>query len=94
MIVLLNLACVFVGFMGIGLSYKLHKAWPMCVALVLIISYSFIQPSYMPKGEVKRSEIPLFEQKGRIEDRNTKPKSGEQYDVERETAVKEGLPFK
>lgn len=44
---------------------------------------------------MKRSDIPTFEQsEAEVEDRNSKPKSGEDYDKEMEEKVKEGLPFK
>ena len=94
MVLLLNLVVAAIGITGILLTLKFRKPWIAVLTLALIIGYSFIQPSYMPKGEIKRSEIPLFEQKGAIEDRNSKPKAGGQYDSEREETVKEGLQFK
>lgn len=94
MVLLLNLVVAAIGIIGILLTLKFRKTWIAAATLALLMLYSFAQPSYLPKGEVKRSEIPLFEQKGEIEDRNSKPKSGEAYDSEREVAVKEGLQFK
>lgn len=93
MVLLLNLAVGFIILVGSVLTMKFRSPWIAAVTVATSIIYTMAQPSYMPKGEVKRSDIPLFEQKGEIEDRNSKPKSGEVYDSEREAAVKEGLKF-
>lgn len=78
-----------------ALAVKLKKTWPLVTLLVLMIVYMFVQPSYLPKGEVKRSVVPAFESSEKqISDKSLKPKSGQQYDEERNQAVKQGLPFK
>lgn len=94
MVVFLNLLVALICFAGVFAAYKLHKAWPLLVTGVVIVLYMNFQPSYMPKGEVKRSEIPVFEKSdAKVEDRILSAKDGEQYDKEREEKIKEGLPF-
>lgn len=94
MIVLLNLVSILIVVSGIWLAVKLKKVWPVGVVAVLSVLYMFVQPSYMPKGKVIRSDIPAFEQTDSdIEDRNLKAQSGEAYDKKRNDAIKEGLPF-
>jgi hypothetical protein len=54
-----------------------------------------VQPSYMPKGEVVRHELPAFEMStAEIQDKQLKPRSAQEYDLKREQMIKEGLPFK
>lgn len=95
MIVLLNLLTIGIAILGVALAYKLHRVWPLAVSLVVLTLYMQFQPSYMPKGQVTRSDVPVFEQtESVIEDRNSKPKSGGDYDKEMEEKVKKGLPFR
>lgn len=94
MIVLLNLVPVFVLGAGLFAAWKLKKAWPAVVGVVAVMLYVQFQPSYMPKGEVKRTEIPAFEQSdAEIENRNLSPKAGNEYDQERNDSIEKGLPF-
>ena len=63
----------------------------MVAALVL---YFQVQPSYLPKGEIKRSTVPQFEQKQLdVQDITVKPLSGEERDARRMEQYKEPLPF-
>ena len=95
MVIILNSLLTLIVIMSIAGAYRLRKAWPLVVGIAAIIVYMQLQPSYLPKGEVKRSDIPAFDQsEAEIEDRNSKPKSGEEYDKKMENAVKSGLPFK
>src|SRR5690606_36820198 len=77
------------------LTFKRRKAWPLATATTLLVIYMFVQPSYLPKCEVKRSVIPQFDKsESEIVDRILKTKSGDEYDQKRNTLIKEGLPFK
>lgn len=95
MIVLLNLISGLIVVGGGYLSCKLKKIWPICVALLFMLLYNIVQPSYLPKGEIKRSQIPEFEKTEEvIQDRNLSPKSSEQYDEDMKNMIQEGLSFK
>lgn len=95
MVILLNLVIPILLLVGILVSYKLKKGWPVLLSAVLCITYTMVQPSYVPKGKIIRSDIPAFEYKEtKVEDRLIKPETGEVYDAKRNTSVKEGLPFK
>lgn len=90
MVILFNLLplLLFVGF--VFLAYKLKKWWLVLVGVVAVVLYFQIQPSYIPKGEVKRTEIPEFEQSSKkIVDRMSKPKSGEEYDKQRQQQMED-----
>lgn len=94
MIVLLNLLVVLVVGFLVFLSAHTKKFWPIVLIPVFIFIYMNVQPSYLPKGEVKRSDVPVFEQsEAEIEDRNRKPQDGALYDEKRNESIKEGLPF-
>lgn len=65
------------------------------IGALVMLTFMFFRPSYMPKGEVKRSEIPEFIQSDKeIENRILSPKPGDEYDKKREEDVKKGLQFK
>lgn len=88
MVILFNLLplLLFVGF--VFLAYKLKKWWLVLVGVVVVAFYFQIQPSYIPKGEVKRTELPEFEQSSKeIVNRMSKPKSGEEYDKQRKEEI-------
>lgn len=88
MVILFNLLplLLFVGF--VFLAYKLKKWWLVLVGVVAVVFYFQIQPSYIPKGEVKRTELPEFEQSSKeIVNRMSKPKSGEEYDKQRKQEI-------
>jgi hypothetical protein len=60
----------------------------------IIILYQQFQPSYMPKGEIKRTTTPQFQSKGlEVQDNSLKPMPGEERDLRRKEAYKEKLPF-
>ena len=93
MIVLLNLIVPCIILLAVFATWKTKKIWPSVVAVLVAVTYGFIQPSYMPKGEVKRSEIPAFEYSdAKIEDRNLKPDEGSDERVK--AKIKSGLEFK
>lgn len=88
MVILFNLLplLLFVGF--VFLAYKLKKWWLVLVGVVAVAFYFQIQPSYIPKGEVRRTELPEFEQSSKeIVNRMSKPKSGEEYDKQRKQEI-------
>lgn len=88
MVILFNLLplLLFVGF--VFLAYKLKKWWLVLVGVVVAAFYFQIQPSYIPKGEVRRTELPEFEQSSKeIVNRMSKPKSGEEYDKQRKEEI-------
>ena len=95
MAVLITLVVMGLVAGAFALSFKLKKLWPLAVAAIFLAIYTIVQPSYLPKGEVKRSVIPEFERsESMIQDRNLKAKTGEEYDEKRQQMIKEGLPFK
>lgn len=88
MVILFNLLplLLFVGF--VFLAYKLKKWWLVLVGVVVVAFYFQIQPSYIPKGKVKRTDLPEFEQSSKeIVNRMSKPKSGEEYDKQRKEEI-------
>ncbi|WP_027016374.1 hypothetical protein [Comamonas composti] len=95
MTLLLNLAPLLIAAAGLGLSWKLRKPWLAAATLAALFLYFQAQPSYLPKGEITRSQPPVFtESEARIEDRNSKPMSGQERDQRMRDAVQQGLDFK
>ncbi|UUC95340.1 MULTISPECIES: hypothetical protein [Comamonas] len=95
MTLLINLIPLLIAAIGFGLSWKLRKLWVAAATVATLFLYFQAQPSYMPKGQVTRSEPPAFtESEARIEDRNSKPMSGDERDQRMRDAVKQGLDFK
>jgi len=106
MVLLLNPVLGGVWLLAAYLSYRVWRnkekretAWEdqiRIVATVLVFQfvYAMAQPSYMPKGKIVRSDIPVFEQTDAvIEDRNKSPTTGDVYDAMLESKIAEGLPF-
>lgn len=90
MIVALNYLVPAVVFILMFVAYKLRKVWPLIVAVLFVVVYGAIQPSYMPKGTVKTYTPPPFERVDTpMVDRVLKPKSAEQYDEERQRLMNE-----
>ena len=90
MVILFNLLPLLVFVSFVFLAYKLKKWWLVLVGVVAVALYFQIQPSYIPKGEVKRTELPEFEQSSKeIVDRMSKPKSGEEYDKQRQQQMED-----
>lgn len=95
MILALNLlvSALFIG--GILIWWKTRKNWVIFATCAIIIVYTQAQPSYMPKGEIKRSPVPaLKSSESEIQDRNSRPMSVVERDKKMDDAVKRGLPFK
>lgn len=94
MVVLLNLLWVVILVVAALSYWKWRKTWIVVVTAIALLVYPMVQPSYMPKGQVKRSSIPAFEQShSEVQDRLLKPPSGEEMDAKREQMIKDGLPF-
>lgn len=63
--------------------------------VLLILLYKKVQPSYIPKGDITRSDIPelVVPPDAVIEDRNRKPVPSEVRNKEQTEAYKNGLIF-
>lgn len=67
---------------------------PFLVLALFWAVYMKLQPSYLPKGEIKRNSVPTFEQKDyEVKDLQPKPMKGEDRDERRKELYKEKLPF-
>lgn len=76
------------------MATTMKRFWPAVLGTIFLTLYFMFQPSYLPKGEIKRSDVPQFEQtEAKIGNKLLSPKSGEDYDGVRESKIKEGLPF-
>lgn len=90
MITALNYLLPVVVIALLYLAFRLKKFWPLVVAVVFVVVYGAVQPSYIPKGTVKTYTPPPFETVDKpIVDRSLKPKSAEQYDAERNAAIEQ-----
>lgn len=88
MVLLLNILFPVVIIALMVISYKFKKVWPVIGVVAFILIYSIAQPSYMPKGTVKPLPNPEFRvNDSPMVDRLMKPKSPEQYDLERQQAL-------
>jgi len=94
MVLLLNLIAPIIVIVFGYIWWKTRKAWPLVVMVASLLLYVQAQPSYIPKGEVKRTAIAPFEQKDvEIQNRLLTPPSGAEMDRKRGEMIKEGLPF-
>jgi hypothetical protein len=90
MILLLNLLVPLLVIAHVYLAYKLNKLWPIGLGFVIVMVYTVAQPSYMPKGTVKPLPNAEFRTVDKpIVDLGLKPKSGDEYDAERNNALDE-----
>lgn len=94
MILLINLIPMAIFAIGMYFAFKRRNGWIAVGTLVALALYAKAQPSYMPKGEIKRSDIPAFEvSTSKIEDRNRKPVAPEVRDATMKQKISEGLDF-
>lgn len=95
MVLLLNLLFPLTMVL-LGASYfKWKKNWIISVMAIALILYSMVQPSYMPKGKVERTELLPFEHKElEVQDRLLSSTSGQEMDERRNQMIQDGLPFK
>ncbi len=90
MIFLLNIIPWVILVGSFLISFYTRKFWIILAGLVVFFLYTSLQPSYLPKGEVGRTELPEFEKLDKeIKDLLSKPQSGEEYDRKRLEAYKE-----
>lgn len=94
MIFLLNIVPNLIVFFGGIVFIWFANGWKRKVSTVLMVIglcliYNGIQPDYITKGTVRSGESQIDFQKidGPMTDRLMKPKSAEQYDLERKEAL-------
>ncbi len=62
--------------------------------LIVLVLYMKAQPSYLPKGDIQRTNVPEFSESiAIIEDRNRKPATQEETRKMREDQYKKGLQY-
>lgn len=94
MVILLNLIVPVVLLISGLIAWKLKKPWIVLIGIGVVLVYGQLQPSYTPKGEVRRSQVPVFESSdAEIQDRQRRAQDGSAYDKKRQDSIKEGLPF-
>ena len=98
MVLLINLIpwLVIGSCLLIGMFVKSTKvrARTLAILVIFLIVYPKVQPSYMPKGNITRSEVPAFEPtQAVIEDRNRKPVPSEERQAKQDQQYKDGLPW-
>jgi hypothetical protein len=93
MVLLLNLLQIILIAVGIYSAWRYKNIYYVIGTLVILFILQAAQPSYLPKGEIERSDIAEFEDAGRINDLQPKPVSGSDRDKNHEEAVKRGLIF-
>ena len=90
MIVALNFVVPVVVIALLYVAFRLKKFWPVVVAVLFVVVYTAVQPSYMPKGTVKAlSSQPFQSVETPVVDLGLKPKSSEHYDAERNAAIEQ-----
>lgn len=94
MVLLLNLL-IPAFLLVIGLIWWKSKNWKVLLAIpFFFLLYWKVQPSYLPKGDIQRTEVPTFElNKAEIRDNNRKPVPSEVRNAEQERKYQEGLVF-
>lgn len=94
MVLLLNLIPILIFLLGALSFWKWKNPWIVITTGAIIILYMMAQPSYMPKGEVKRTQVPAFETKDiEMQDRLLRPPTSEELYERKDRLIKEGLPF-
>lgn len=90
MIALLNIIVPVVVILLLWFAFKIKSFYPVIIALAFVVLYQLFQPSYMPKGVVKSLPNVEFHTVDKpIVDLQLKTKSSEQYDIERNAAMKQ-----
>lgn len=95
MVLILNYLPLLIIAASIAAFWKWRKWWIVLVGAAALFVYGAAQPSYIPKGEVKRQTIEKFtpSTKAEIEDRNRKSVESETRNSEQSKAYKDGLPW-
>lgn len=82
MIALMNYAIPLILVVGLLISLKIGKFYPMAVAALVVGVYMIAQPTYLPKGTVAAPVIQQLEYVDKpIVDRGRKVMSDEQRDA-------------
>jgi hypothetical protein len=90
MIVALNFIVPVVVLALLYVAFSLKRFWPVVVAVLFVVVYTAIQPSYLPKGTVKSlPSAPFKSVETPVVDRGLKPKNSDQYDAERNAAIEQ-----
>lgn len=94
MVLFLNLVVPFFVILVGFIAWK-TKNWKCLLAIPFAgIIYTAAQPSYIPKGDISRSEIPGFvKSEAEIVDNARKPLSSEDRNAAQEREYKNGLVF-
>lgn len=99
MTLVLNLLPLFIIAIGAVFVWKLKAIKSKVLAVGITIAALFLlgqaQPSYLPKGEIKRSAIPTHKVDDSlvIQDRNSKPMTPAERDERMTQKYKDGLDF-
>lgn len=98
MVILLNLIPWVIFLSGAVLFWTSKsdktKVFALVGTVVLLGLYVKVQPSYIPKGDIQRTEAPKFASpEGVIKDRSPKASPLEDSRSQREEKYKNGLPF-
>lgn len=94
MVLFLNLLVPFVLILVGAIAWKTKEWKVLFIIPVFLFIYSAAQPSYLPKGDIRRSEVPKFEPSdAEIKDMARKPVPSEVRNAEQERKYKEGLSF-
>ena len=97
MVLIFNMLPFLAALLTVVVVFKVktRKTRLLAVAwfVLFMLVYPKIQPSYLPKGDIKRTAVPGFEaSKAEIEDRNRKPVPSEERNAEQERQYREGAP--
>lgn len=98
MVLFFNILPFLLVMLGFLVAWKTKSNTVTYCALAFIVGvlilYPKIQPSYLPKGTVQRTEVPEFApSNAEIDDRNRKPVPTEVRQAHQEKAYKEGTGF-
>ena len=100
MVVLLNivpalliLAVIFSMYKCIRTEQRMYR-FMLAGSIIVLWLYTTLQPSYLPKGEIGRSEVPAFAKStAEIEDRNRRPVPQEERRATQEEQYRTGPVF-
>ena len=100
MVFLLNLIPLAIVLLGLYAIYRARKNRNRIFAAVVftvagLFLYTKLQPSYLPKGDIERSEIPAFTvpEDAKIEDRNRAPVPQMERRAQQEEQYRNGPVF-
>lgn len=94
MVIILNYLPLLIVIASLAAFWKWRKWWMVFAGVALLLVYGAVQPSYIPKGEVKRQTLEKFEPSNAvIEDRNRKPVDSTTRNAGQAQAYKDGLPW-